>query len=210
MSFGSIISVSFRGRRSTSRMSWWEVMGADSRWFLASTLNVKHTEPRGVMIHSSKTLIWLTASGIIGHDNTVAEAETASIDLLLRPATFGLCSDAASTAHRLFLPYPMSKDYSKNEFRTENPGKKTTISEQYGIWHVLSTPEGLREKYRRLFLESPKALPSLYKLLRDIYCLSPMQFILFSSFQIWTGCQEAVKMHFSSQVLRMVCVFMRP
>ncbi|KAF7768394.1 hypothetical protein Agabi119p4_7637 [Agaricus bisporus var. burnettii] len=98
----------------------------------------------------------------------------------------------------------MSKDYSKNEFRTENPGKKTTISEQYGIWHVLSTPESLREKYRRLFLESPKALPSLYKLLRDIYCLSPMQFILFSSFQVWTGCQEAVKMHFSSQVLRMI------
>ncbi|EKM79705.1 hypothetical protein AGABI1DRAFT_107098 [Agaricus bisporus var. burnettii JB137-S8] len=98
----------------------------------------------------------------------------------------------------------MSKDYSKNEFRTENPGKKTTISEQYGIWHVLSTPESLREKYRRLFLESPKALPSLYKLLRDIYCLSPMQFILFSSFQVWTGCQDAIKMHFSSQVLRMI------
>lgn len=80
----------------------------------------------------------------------------------------------------------------------------TLISEQYGVWEVLMMNEGHRERYRRLFHDAPKSFPSLYRLIQDIYSLSPVLFILFSLSQLWMGCQEAVKMHFSSQVLRMV------
>jgi hypothetical protein len=81
-----------------------------------------------------------------------------------------------------------------------------TISEQYGVWEVLTIAEGHRERYRRFFHETARSLPSFYRLLQDIYSLSPTLFSFFVLCQLWAGCQEAVKMHFTSQVLRMVGV----
>ncbi|EKM79704.1 hypothetical protein AGABI1DRAFT_74849 [Agaricus bisporus var. burnettii JB137-S8] len=87
---------------------------------------------------------------------------------------------------------------------SDKPQKWKTSREQYGIWEVLATPEGHHKRYQRFFQDLPESLPSLYKLLRDIFSVSPKLVVFFLLYQLWAGCQEAAKLHLSGQVLRMI------
>ncbi|KAF9445376.1 P-loop containing nucleoside triphosphate hydrolase protein, partial [Macrolepiota fuliginosa MF-IS2] len=89
-----------------------------------------------------------------------------------------------------------STDKSKDE--------KTYLTEKYGIWEVLRMKEGHRDSYRRFFHDAPKSVPAFYRLVQDIYSSSPPLCILFIFSQLWIGCEDAVKMHFSSQLLKMI------
>jgi hypothetical protein len=82
--------------------------------------------------------------------------------------------------------------------------RKAYTTSQYGVWEVLMMDEGQREQYLRLAHDVPKFFPSLYRLAQDIYSLSPHLFAVFLLCQVWSGCQEAIKMHFSGKLLRSV------
>ncbi len=83
---------------------------------------------------------------------------------------------------------------------------KPYTTEHYGVWDVLLMKEGASEAYRRLIGDLPNSIPYFSQLIQDIYALSPFLFVLFVFSELWTGCQEALNMHFSSKILRIVSI----
>ncbi|KAF9445375.1 P-loop containing nucleoside triphosphate hydrolase protein [Macrolepiota fuliginosa MF-IS2] len=81
---------------------------------------------------------------------------------------------------------------------------KGYVTEHHGVWDILFMNEDYRMQLRRLIDDLPKSLPSFYQLVYDIYSLSPVLFILFCASQLWSNCQGAINLHFSSELLRVI------
>jgi hypothetical protein len=108
--------------------------------------------------------------------------------------------------------YAMKPGLASTNCEVSKPGEapqkeRTYTVKQYGVWEVLFMDEGYLEAYQRLIHDTPKSLPSLYRLIRDIFSLSPTLFVVFVCCQLWGGSQEAVKMHFSNKALSVVSTF---
>jgi hypothetical protein len=74
---------------------------------------------------------------------------------------------------------------------------------QLGIWRIRvgKTP---RWNLRRHFDSITSAYPLFHRLCGDIFSLSPRIFVFFLVCQIWSGVEDAILMHLSSSLLRMV------
>jgi len=72
-----------------------------------------------------------------------------------------------------------------------------------GIWRIRvgNTPGW---NLRRCFNTLASAYPLFHRLCRDIFSLSPRVFVFFLVCQIWNGVEEAILMHLSTSLLRMV------
>ncbi|KXN87503.1 Multidrug resistance protein 3 [Leucoagaricus sp. SymC.cos] len=99
----------------------------------------------------------------------------------------------------------VSPNAGKSNVQVEPPKKaESYTTEQHGIWDILLVNEDYRKQLGRLFRDVPKSIPALRQLMQDIYSLSPVLFILFCASQLWSNCQTAINLHFSSELLRAI------
>ncbi|KAF9440398.1 P-loop containing nucleoside triphosphate hydrolase protein, partial [Macrolepiota fuliginosa MF-IS2] len=98
----------------------------------------------------------------------------------------------------------MTVELTRDNTQEGAEDEKAYVAEKHGIWEVLRMKEGRRDPFRRFFHDAPRSIPALCQLVQDIYSSSPPLCILFIFSQLWIGCEDAVKMHFSSQLLTMI------
>jgi hypothetical protein len=94
-------------------------------------------------------------------------------------------------------------DVKKEKQPTPN-GPKIIIDDiRLGVWRlkVGNTPGWI---LRRHFDSITSAYPLFHRLCSDIFSLSPRIFVFFFVCQFWSGIEDAVLMHLSSSLLRMV------
>jgi hypothetical protein len=90
-----------------------------------------------------------------------------------------------------------------NEKRGANDDYDPVASFQLGVWEILT----LKDKpfdfraWKELF---SSAIPLIWQLCSEIYCLAPTLFFFFILTKIWAGVESELRLHLSSRLLRIV------
>lgn len=71
-----------------------------------------------------------------------------------------------------------------------------------GVWKLKIA----KASSNNLVQDIKSAMPLLHRLCSDIFTMAPGLFTFFAFCQIWHGVGDAMSMHFSSALLRQVCV----